>query len=248
MKIFLRDRLKSLTPDNRPTSEASKWEKNLNTSGITFYPEIGVHRDHVFLPPAIADRDSVVFLHTDTQRDNWEKCYADNAPNSHHGHLVIISTLGGQALKPSTFDRVHVCHWSAEQFGREPHPRARSFADSLVSGRPNWQLIRPAPTERLWALRLLCEGFLNPDTKLSLPPDWLQLLGPQGESPDATIAAIATDATDLSKDGAAPGKIRAFLTDIKNAGASNQTDPKVVECLSVLNSLLGISPQVSLSK
>jgi len=46
MKIFLRDRLKSLTPDNRPTSEASKWEKNLNTSGITFIFFLQAESEH----------------------------------------------------------------------------------------------------------------------------------------------------------------------------------------------------------
>lgn len=248
MKIFLRDRLKELDPDEMPTLVESHWEKTLKALGISFFPQMGVHRDHEFSPTTVAEQDSIVFLHTETQWPNWKAKYAGPGPGDHHGHLVRISTPGGQALEPSSSDRVHICHWSAEQFRPDGHPRARAFAESLVSGRPNWQLLCPSPTERLWALRLLCEGLLNPETKPNLPHDWLQLLGPQGESPDTTIAAIASDATDLSKDSAAPGKIRAFLTEIKNAGAGTQTDDKITECLSALNSLLGISTQVSPSK
>ena len=189
----------------------------------------------------------LLFLHTTTTAtENFFRKWVTENPNR---RLVLVASSGRVGRSRADLPNfVFSCWWTPSEILAAASRGPSEFAEDLKQQRFNPNLLNPAPTERLWALRLLCEGFLNPDTKPNLPPDWLQLLGPQGESPDATIAAIATDATDLSKDGVAPGKIRAFLTEIMNAGAGNQTDPKVVECLSVLNSLLGISPQVSLSK
>ena len=231
MKITLRDN----------NLRSSKWPEALRPLGCN---DVGNDTDEA---SDAGDELHLLFLHpSSTLTENFFRKWVTEKPNR---RLVLVA--GGGRVGRSRADlpnSVFSCWWTPSEILAAVSRGPREFAEDLRQQRFNPNLLNPAPTERLWALRLLCEGSLNPDTKPNLPPDWLQLLGPQGESPDATIAAIATDATDLSKDGAAPGKIRAFLTDIKNASAGNQTDAKVAECLSVLNSLLGIPAQASSNK
>src|ERR1017187_2850290 len=181
MKFFLRDRLKGLDPDNRPLTDESNWEKRLKAMGMSFHSEMGVHRDNVVLPNAIADTDSIIFLHTETQRLVWEGRFAENAPNGFHGNLVLISTPGGAAITPPVHKRVHVCHWASDQFDDNGHPRARAFVKSLLDGNPNWNLLRPAPTERLWALRLFCEAFELQRMRGDPQINWIDLLSENDE-------------------------------------------------------------------
>ncbi len=175
MKIFLRDSLKSLDPYNRPLSTTSPWEEQLRLMNVPFHPDEGVHRDTFRAPHAIKDADAVVFLHTETQRPNWE---SDFASSNYLGHLILISRPGGASITPSPNPRVHVCFWGIEHFGERYHPRVEAFVASLLRGQPIWGALRPAATERLWALRLLCEATQTLKTSAKIAGvQWVPLLG-----------------------------------------------------------------------
>jgi hypothetical protein len=232
MKITLRDNNLKL----------SKWQEALKPLGCN---DVGSDNDGA--PPDAGVELHLLFLHpSTTATENFFRSWVTKNPNR---RLILVASSGRVGRSRADLpNSVFSCWWTPSEILAAVSRGPREFAQDLKQQRFNPNLLNPAPTERLWALRLLCEGFLNPDTKPNLPPNWIQLLGPQGESPDTTIAAIGTDATDLSKDGVAPGKIRAFLTEIKNGGGANKTDTNVADCLSVLKSILGVPTQVAPSK
>jgi hypothetical protein len=197
--------------------------------------------------PAYKDSNAILICHS-TAETNWKK-----EADRQQCHFVLVRSGGQQRKESNARGNLHGCYWHPDDFNVTPRPaRLRAWLDQINSGSPSanvqWSLLQPAPTERLWALRLLCEGFLDPETKAKLPPQWFKLLAPNGEPPDATIAAIEADAADLTDEGVTLSNIRALLNEIKDIGAGNETAAKAAECLSILEPLLGISIETSRAK
>jgi hypothetical protein len=110
----------------------------------------------------------------------------------------LISRPGGAAIAPSSNPRVHVCFWGIEHFGERCHPRVGAFIDGLLLGNPGWDLLRPAATERLWALRLLCEAYHLPETRASVDrTKWLPLLADEEQAARGLKGVIESDIAEL---------------------------------------------------
>lgn len=140
------------------------------TQGIDTVPD-----DHV----AYGCNDAVLFVHS-TETDDWE-----NKVQEHHihCHIVLVRSGGGQRSTISQRGKLHACFWSPAHFSAaavssEPDRLAR-WIRQVKSGDVaslQWNLLQPEPTERLWALRLLCEASELPETKNTIPKDWISLL------------------------------------------------------------------------
>jgi hypothetical protein len=234
MKIHLCDRECS-------SRELSSWHKALliafpvefqsnSTCDANEPPE-----DHA----AYKDSTAILFCHSSLEAD-WR-----NQAGKSSCQVVLVRSGGQQGKESNAKGNLHGCYWHPDDFKETkgtPRPaRLQSWIDQVKSGTTasiQWSLLQPAATESLWALRLLCEGFLSSDHTQDIPDNWFELLGP-GLPPNEIVSKLSDNASELSPDHQAPKAMTGFLTRMSQEG--NPKDPSdVTECLLALNSLLGI--------
>jgi hypothetical protein len=144
MKMFLRD--------NKPAT--SNWPRALKAH----FPDVSIGGDNADVPADDLEL-LAVFLHT---TDPGVKSASKKwAAESEQRFLVIVGS--GGHISPTEDDpanRTYGCHWSSAEFESASIARIRSFVDEMQKGCFRPALLRPAPTENLLALRLLCEAWL----------------------------------------------------------------------------------------
>jgi hypothetical protein len=246
--FFLRDHHKSVV-NYVPSSAPTEWEEKLKSGGVLFTVS-SVNDESLALTAAldadIRSENAVVFLHQKYKRVDWEEAFRDGRCK---GHLIIASTAGGSALGSSNHERIHICMWKPDDFspasGAQPN-RVQRWVEQNEAGdihKVQWALLAPAPTERLWALRLLCESWLlmNWDKASNFSkgdelakalrvesgkyelPDGVQLNPPQSAeewtSPfreDQDGDPVGTITKELASD-TARAAVQTFFTDMKSA-------------------------------
>jgi hypothetical protein len=221
MKITLRDH----------RLDTSNWNNTLTPLGCT---DVGKADQ----PVADAGEElHLLFLHTNrTETENRSRQWTANNPNR---RLILIARDGRVGRSRADLpNHVFSCWWTPHELLTKTDKKAREFAEGLALQRFDPTLLQPTPTESLWALRLLCDGFVNSDRTQDIPDDWFQLLGP-GLPANEIISKLSDNASELSEDHQAPEALTGFLMRMSQEG--NPKDPSdVTECLSALNSLLGI--------
>jgi hypothetical protein len=127
---------------------------------------------------------------------------------------------------------LHGCFWAPEEFEvvgnacgkREITEFLRQMADESV-GQLKWELLQPAPTEDVLALRLLCEAWLLSHRPESRKPDGLTIKAPDSPkewfAPFATTPSVAAAAAIASTVGEiARADARTFLEKIARLHAA----------------------------
>jgi hypothetical protein len=243
IRVFLRDRL---------NDSGGVWAKALGPAPGAelvslcdpFYRNASCDPDNESANATAAD--ALILLHHSDNLSTWHQ-HVSGAQPVLRGHLVVISNPG-RVVIPQQFhhERIHACAYTPEDFYQKSQPqRLQAWIHQIRKGEienVTWTLLHPAPTERLWALRLLCEAFFETRTKPNVERvNWLLLLGEDDEppaiSPDEVIKKIRADYDDLSPKGSTA--ISTFLDSLKNGAPKSKDD--VRDCLNKLNSLLGVS-------
>lgn len=218
MKIYLRDH-------NEGTHTV--WKKALCAAGISLEHNLAVIEDGYYgneTPLCVKAADACVFLHSQTYRQQWENGFKEG---TFLGHLVVVSTQGGKSLSKSGCDRVHLCFWTPSHFeetNKGNHRRLRKWIEQIKSDdfdKVDWSLLQPAPTEQLYALRLLCEAWdLNKGREEDvhngytlkapvIPNDWFNPFGQTALNNSATEAIASGMVLDDAKN-----EVRTFLSKI----------------------------------
>ncbi len=186
--------------------------------------------------PAYENSNAILVCHSSMEGE-WRK-QADTSLC----HFLLVRSGGQQRKESNAKGNLHGCYWHPDDFKATPRPaRLQSWIDQVKSGTTasiQWSLLQPAATESLWALRLLCDGFVNSNRMRDIPDNWFDLLGP-GLTANEVISKLSENASELSENHQPPEHLTGFLTLMSQEG--NPKDPTDVgKCLLALNSLLGI--------
>jgi hypothetical protein len=197
--------------------------------------------------PAYAKKDAILFCHSNGCEPQWRQ-----KSNDADCHIVIVRGGGRWKEEQNAKGNLHGCYWSPDELQEAAkHPasnfRLAHWIEQIRAGEPTaieWKLLRSAATERLWALRILCEAFEVPETRTRAEQaNWIDLLkNDSAEERDAVVAAIKRDVAALNHfDDAAVIKPIDTLLDSIESGGSPRNPESVQACLNTLNSLLGIT-------
>jgi hypothetical protein len=250
INVFLRDRL---------NDQEGVWAKALG-------PDPGaaliITKDHYYRdascdaanePDSAKAANTVIFLHHNNNLETWHRNVSGNEP-AFRGHLVVISTPGAVVIPQNLrHDRTHACVYKPEHFypGKEQPPRLRAWIDQVKAGRiedVNWTLLQPAPTERLWALRLLCEAYELEKTRQNVQVNWINLLKERDdEGAKKVLSGITNNVQELGidideKDKRAVPDVFKIIEGGKPPGDGDAE--KIKTCRELLEKLLGIRSEV----
>lgn len=199
--------------------------------------------------PAYSDADAVIFCHSNAGEPAWRRKAA-----AVDCHIVLARRSGRQKQEEDAKGNLHGCHWSPAEFitaAREGSPQRLALwihrAQTKNASEAQWSLLRAAATERLWALRLLCEAYELPETKKNIPKDWISLLKEkESEMPGDVITAIKANIDELGVQIGTDEKaaIDKLLGIFENGQSPNDNDASTVRsCREALEKLLGIQEE-----
>jgi hypothetical protein len=151
------------------------------------------------IPPpthcAYADPDAVLFVHSNGGEHLWRDRAAEETTSC---HVVLVRSDGGQRSEQSSKGNLHGCFWAPEDFelpgGPRGKPEVTEFLRQMAgesAHQVKWELLQPAPTEDILALRLLCEAWLFSHRLAGAEPGDLVITAT--DSPSEWFAPFAKD-------------------------------------------------------
>jgi hypothetical protein len=200
---------------------------------------------------------TILFLHTNendkkTKFNDWVQLRADH-------HLVIISSYGRvSATEHNPESRIYACYWTPQEWRAKRRREVERLIEGLKVGQIFPKLFRPVPTERLWALRLLCEAYENEQTREhvqkteeDLPLNWTSVLQEKGgEAPAQVRTAIETDIQELGINVGPDGErsLKSLLDSIEQTGQPPSDTSEVEVARKALVKLLKTAEEAPLSQ
>lgn len=113
---------------------------------------------------AYVDPGAVLFAHSDGLEEAWRQKANEETTRC---HVVLVRSAGGQKSETNGKRNLHGCFWSPVDFAvcgqSGAKPEVTEFCRQLAreeADKIDWDLLRPAATDHVLALRILCEAWL----------------------------------------------------------------------------------------
>lgn len=143
-----------------PSDEQPNWQFALESVFAELFKADGTEKwsEPERRHPAYQDKDAIIFCHSRWAEAAWRK-----KADAVLCQIVLVRRWGGQVLESNTKGNLHGCHWSPADLLADSRPRRLDrWISQIKVGRVSkiqWALLRPPPTEHLYALKLLCDAW-----------------------------------------------------------------------------------------